>query len=214
MAMEAVTPPSSGNLDDRLDFDIDVDLELESALELDGGPSSRDLEEEEPPPSSSSLAALCARPLGDARSPSSSQVRAVVYALNAESLRASDEASPTSSASRGGPSSERRGSGALAAVDQHASIAAFAGFGDAPPGLGGAASYALHVARRRRALRAQLAVARLRRSADIGLYEAALRAADDDAVRRGFAVLAVTLAAIAGLSLASFYAASFYAAGG
>ena len=74
---------------------------------------------------------------------------------------------------------------APAPVDPHAALVAFAGFGEPPATIWSTPFYAARVIVRRRALRADLASARRRRSADVGLYEASLRAADDDAVRNG-----------------------------
>jgi hypothetical protein len=78
-------------------------------------------------------------------------------------------------------------------------VLAFAGFGDPPASLWGAPAYAARVILRRRALRADLDRARRRRSPDVGLYEASLRAADDAAVRSGvaFAVVMLVVALVA-----------------
>lgn len=79
---------------------------------------------------------------------------------------------------------------------------AFAGFAAPPSTIWGTPRYAVHVILRRRVLRIDLALARKRRSADVGLYEAALRAADDGSVRNGLIFL-VVLAAFAVLFVAS-----------
>jgi hypothetical protein len=78
----------------------------------------------------------------------------------------------------------------MAAVDPHAALVAFSGFGDPPAGVSGMPGYAARVILRRRALRRDLELARLRNSHDVGLYEAALRTADDGAVRIGLIVTA------------------------
>lgn len=80
------------------------------------------------------------------------------------------------------------------AIDPHAAIVAFAGFGEPPSGIWGTPAYAMRVIERRRVLRAALFRARSLRSQDVGLYEAALEAADGAAVRKG---IVVGLAAVA-----------------
>ena len=80
-----------------------------------------------------------------------------------------------------GPSSSR-------AIDPRAALVAFAGFGDPPATLWGTPAYAMRVLERRRALRIALLRARSLRSQDVGLYEAAIGAADLDAVRKGIAL--------------------------
>lgn len=96
----------------------------------------------------------------------------------------------------------RRSSGALAAVDPHAALVAFAGFGDPPASLWSAPSYAIRVILRRRTLRDSLAFARRRRSADVGLYEASLRSADDAVVRNGLTLM-VSLLVFAAVLIAA-----------
>jgi hypothetical protein len=88
-------------------------------------------------------------------------------------------------------STGRRSSAKIAAVDPHAALVAFSGFGDPPAGVCGMPGYAARVIMRRRALRRDLELARRRQSHDVGLYEAALRTADDGAVRNGLIVTAV-----------------------
>ena len=85
----------------------------------------------------------------------------------------------------------RRSSSQIAAVDPHAALVAFAGFGDPPASVWATPAYALRVSLRRRDLRRDLALARRRHSPDVGLYEASLRSADDAAVRNGIIVTAV-----------------------
>ena len=96
------------------------------------------------------------------------------------------------------PSPARPISGTMAAVDPHAALVAFAGFGDPPRSVWTTPAYAVRVAMRKRSLRADLVSARSRRSHDVGIYEASLRSADDRAVRNGF-ILMATFAAIAAL---------------
>jgi hypothetical protein len=93
------------------------------------------------------------------------------------------------------PPPSRQSSSALNAVDPHAALVAFAGFGDPPRRLWQAPLYALRVVIRRRSLRADLERARRRGSHDVDIYEASLRAADDSAVRNGF-IVASTFAVI------------------
>ena len=88
-------------------------------------------------------------------------------------------------------STGRRSSSQIAAVDPHAALVAFAGFGDPPASVWGTPAYALRVIMRRRDLRRDLALARRRHSPDVGLYEASLRTSDDAAVRNGIIVTAV-----------------------
>jgi len=91
----------------------------------------------------------------------------------------------------------RRSSSSVAAVDVHASLAAFSGFGPPPASVWAAPAYALRVIRRRRVLTDGLRRARASRSQDVGVYEASLRTADDTAVRKG--VIVATL--LMGLAL-------------
>ncbi|AKU98134.1 hypothetical protein AKJ09_04798 [Labilithrix luteola] len=79
------------------------------------------------------------------------------------------------------------------AVDARAAVVAFAGFGEPPADLFSTPAYAWRVLRRRRRLKQDLELARLRLSADISLYEAALRAADSRAVGRGIALTVFAL---------------------
>lgn len=79
------------------------------------------------------------------------------------------------------------------AADLKPGIIAFAGFGLPPEKLGDTPAYALRVITRKWALRDDLRIARLRRIQDVSLYEAALRCADESAVTRGLALIAVSV---------------------
>ena len=83
------------------------------------------------------------------------------------------------------PPSGRSMSSSQSAIDPHAVLVAFAGFGEPPASVWGTPAYAMRVFDRRRVLRAALLRARALRSQDVGLYEAALEAADHAAVRKG-----------------------------
>ena len=94
------------------------------------------------------------------------------------------------------PASTPRGAGAVQAterLDQHAAIVRFSGFGDPPARILAMPGYAMRVMRRKRILKEELARAKTRGSHDVGLYEAALRAADDGAVRSGVIVMIMAL---------------------
>lgn len=164
--MRAVAAPLSAGfmLDESLDFDIDVDSG--GALELDAMPSSH-RPRVEPPPASRPTPRTAAR-----------------------TMSSPGIAPPPPSGPRSGP---RRSSSSHQAVDTHAALVAFAGFGDPPFAILGTPRYALRVILRRRSLRADLALARRRRSPDVGLYEASLRTADDGALRTGMALWAIML---------------------
>lgn len=71
----------------------------------------------------------------------------------------------------------------------------FARFGPAPTSIWETLAYALHVRARKRALKDELGLLRERRSADVALYEKALRHADEGAVRKGQLLLAIAAAA-------------------
>lgn len=187
LEMEAIEPPvsSSGRmLDDSLEFAFDLD---DDGLELDIAPSTQRLRAEAPrssrgeapPPSRRTTLNAAARPAtGEApkpRSPSSSGEAMPKPRSPSSSGESLSQASPNG----------RRAVMAPAPVDPHAALVAFAGFGEPPATIWSTPFYAARVIVRRRALRADLASARRRRSADVGLYEASLRAADDDAVRNG-----------------------------
>ena len=96
------------------------------------------------------------------------------------------------------PPSSRSMSSPQSAIDPHAAIVAFAGFGEPPRSLWGTPAYAMRVFERRRVLRAALQRARALRSQDVALYEAALDAADHAAVRRG-TILGLGTVAIVGV---------------
>ncbi len=95
-----------------------------------------------------------------------------------------------------GPPSSRSLGSPQHAIDPHAALVAFAGFGNPPDSLWGAPAYALRVLDRRRVLRVALARARSLRSHDVALYEAALEAADPAAVRKGILVGLTTVAIV------------------
>ena len=103
---------------------------------------------------------------------------------------------PTSVRGVDGPRSSRTLASTLPAIDPHAALVAFAGFGDPPDSVWGTPAYAMRVLDRRRVLRAALARARRLRSQDVALYEAALGAADAGAVRTGILVGLATVAVV------------------
>jgi hypothetical protein len=88
-------------------------------------------------------------------------------------------------------------------VDPRPGIVAFAGFGLAPEGFAGAATYAVRVLNRKSALREDLRIARLRRITDVSLYEAALECADESAVTRGIAVITASVVGVLGAIVAA-----------
>jgi len=162
-----VPPPSGRMLDDALSFDIDIDAG--GALELDCLPSSHGTRVEQP-----------RQTWHDA--PPASRPTPMARTLSSRGMTP-----PPSGPSRSPSSSSFK------AVDTHAAFVAFAGFGDVPAGIFGTPAYAWRVMRRRRALKADLARARLRRSPDVGLYEASLRVADRGALRTGLVAWALLL---------------------
>lgn len=202
--MPAVDAPlSSGRmLDDNLDFDIDIDSDAGGALELDCLPSShrtrveqpRQLSHEAPPASRprpmSHEAPPASRPRPMSHDPPASRPSPSPLART----MASRAETPPSSGRMAAAGPRRSSSSSHEVVDTHAALAAFAGFGDPPSGILDTPTYAMRVIMRRRALKADLARARLRRSPDVGLYEASLRTADAGAVRMGLVVSAVMLA--------------------
>ncbi len=160
-------------LDDDLGFDIDLDAD--GVLELYCLPSSHSTRGEQPrqqSPESSSASRSMPKPR-------LSPPRGVL-----------PPAPPWPMASAG----PRRTSSAQNAIDTHAALMAFSGFGDPPTGIFGTPGYAIRTTLRRRALRADLARARARKSHDVGLYEASLRTADDATIRTGFIMTAMMLA--------------------
>jgi hypothetical protein len=90
-------------------------------------------------------------------------------------------------------STRRVSSGSIEAVDPHDALVAFAGFGKPPSSLWSTPSYALRVFVRRSVLRRERAIAKRHRKHDVAHYEAALRAADSGAVRRGVLVIVAEL---------------------
>lgn len=97
---------------------------------------------------------------------------------------------------------------AMPAVDAYASLLAFSGFGAPPTSLFGTPMYAARVIVRRRVLRRDLALARLRHSHDVGFYEASLRTADDEAVRKGIVLSAVFFTMVTALVSTVLHVAS------
>lgn len=85
-------------------------------------------------------------------------------------------------------------------------IIAFAGYGLPPSSIGKTPAYALRVLSRKWTLRDDLRIARMRRIADVSLYEAALRCADERAVTTG---LAIIIGSAVGTLSAMVAAASF-----
>jgi hypothetical protein len=191
--MQAIAPLSAGRELD--DFDFDFDIDADGALELDSLPFSRD-SHAEPPRPSGQLArdAPPARPSGELERytppgrPSGQLARVTpppMARMTPGPMLPPAPAWPMASATG------RRSSSQIAAVDPHAALVAFAGFGDPPARVWGTPAYALRVMMRRRDLRRDLTLARRRHSPDVGLYEASLRTADDGAVRNGMIVAAV-----------------------
>jgi hypothetical protein len=187
--MEAIAPLSAGRELHELDFDFDIDAD--GALELDSLPFTRDSHgthgthgsHAEPARPSGQLARVTppARPSGQlARVTPPPMAR-----MTPGPMLPPAPAWPMAS------SAGRRSSSQMAAVDPHAALVAFAGFGDPPASVWGTPAYALRVIMRRRDLRRDLALARRRHSPDVGLYEASLRTSDDAAVRNGIIVTAV-----------------------
>lgn len=177
--MEAVAPLSAGRELHELDFDFDFDIDADGALELDDLPSSQSTRVETP--RSSMHGAPPARPSGQM----ARMTPAPMPRMTPGPMLPPAPAWPMSS------STGRRSSSTMAAVDPHAALVAFSGFGDAPVSVWGMPGYAARVIMRRRALRRDLELARLHHSHDVGLYEAALRTADDGAVRKGLIMIAV-----------------------
>jgi hypothetical protein len=174
--MDAVEPAGSTGrmLDDDLGFDFDIGAD--GALELDSVPSSPAMRAE------TSRLTLATPPRR--RATPSPMARVTPRAMAAA-----------------GTAPSRPG---LAAVDPHAALVAFAGFGEPPVSVWKAPAYAVRVITRRRVLRAGLALARTRRAQDVGLYEASLRTADDATVRSGLLVMAGAIAFLMVLIAAAF----------
>jgi len=184
--MAAIAPPlSAGRELHDLDFDFDFDIDADGALELDSLPSTQSTRVETPrlstlhgaPPARQS--GQLARQSGQlARMTPSPMPRMTPGPML-------PPAWPTAS------STGRRSSSTMVTVDPHAALVAFSGFGDPPTSVFGTPAYAARVFMRRRTLRRDLKLARLRHSHDVGLYEASLRTADGGAVRNGLLVTAV-----------------------
>ncbi len=180
--MEAITPPRSAGreLDD---FDFDFDIDADGALELDSRPSAHLMRAETSrlPTSGEAPAARSSGSLAAGTPPRrSSSTTAAVGAPRRSSSTTMSAVEPP-----------RRSSTTMAAVDTHDALVAFSGFGMPPVSVFGAPAYAARVILRRRTLRRELALARLRHSQDVGIYEASLRTADDVAVRNGILVTVV-----------------------
>jgi hypothetical protein len=173
--MQAVAPLSAGRELGDLDFDFDIDAD--GALELDCLPSSLGAREEAP-----SLAL--------AKAPGARMTPAPMPRMTPGPMLPPAPPWPMA-----GPA-VRRSSASHAAVDPHSALVAFAGFGDPPASIFGSPTYALRVILRRRSLRDDLERARRRKSPDVGLYEASLRAADDGAVRSGVILMSVVTALV------------------
>lgn len=75
-------------------------------------------------------------------------------------------------------------------VSEHQVIEDFAKFGPAPETIWQTPGYAWHVRNRKAELKQELGLHRERRASDVDLYEKALRHVDDEAVRRGYMVMA------------------------
>jgi hypothetical protein len=196
--MEAVAPTYGGAQADD-DFAFDFDIDAAGALELDAAPMPS---RREAPPAEAPALVRRQTP-----SPMARMTPGPMPRMTPGPMLPPPPSSPLA------PSmtlARRPSSTTMAAVDPHAALVAFAGFGDAPSSLWKTPAYALRVIARRRSLRADLERARARRSHDVGLYEASLRTADDAAVRNGI-VLFVMLSALA---LALGVAAALVARGG
>lgn len=210
--MRALEPSRSSGAD--FDFDIDAD----GALDLDCLPSSQNTREEvrwhstpEVPSARMGTGPRHESPTGRAvRRDSTTAPALAVHRPSTTTQHVTSSAAMRSTASGQilppAPSFPvnipgRRSSQSVAAADPHSALLAFSGFGDAPRGLWAAPAYALRVIVRRKALLQDLAAARARHSPDVGLYEASLCTADDDAVRRGVIVMfAVALGIVAGFA--------------
>lgn len=75
-------------------------------------------------------------------------------------------------------------------VNEHEVIGEFAKFGPPPASIWQCVAYMFHVRNRKEQLKQELGLYRQRKSSDIDLFEKALRHIDDDAVRRGYLMLA------------------------
>jgi hypothetical protein len=223
-------PSSSGRMFDAVDFAGDspsIDLELSTLpsgqmraatdamtngqlTERLSGPVSNIVrfggEAPAPPPSSSSgsSAALLAvrtpsREMAAVRTPS--REMQAVRTPSREMQAVQQPGSPNNATVARGPAStpgrDPRRSG----------VFAFAGYGVAPERLFDTPTYAIRVLSRKRVLRRELEIARThRRSQDVELYMEALRTADEDAFKKGIALLAM----IFGLAAAGAITAIVY----
>ena len=75
-------------------------------------------------------------------------------------------------------------------VDEHKVIGEFAKFGPPPDSLWQCVGYMFHIRARKEQLKQELGLYRQRRASDLDLYEKALRHIDEQAVRRGYMLLA------------------------
>jgi hypothetical protein len=178
--MDAIAPLSAGRELDELDFDFNFDIDADGALELDSLPFTRDSRDSHGSHGSHDSHAEPARPSG--------QLARVTPPPTARMTPG--PMLPPAPAWPMASSTGRRSSSQIAAVDPHAALVAFAGFGDPPASVWRTPAYALRVILRRRDLGRDLALARRRNSPDVGLYEASLRTSDDAAVRNGIIVTA------------------------
>lgn len=94
-------------------------------------------------------------------------------------------------------------SSTIAAIDPHAMIVAFAGFGADPSSIWATPRYAFRAMRRKRALLRDLEIAREHRPQEAGTIEAALRTMDATSVRRGFILVAAYVVLVAALLFAA-----------
>jgi len=185
-----VGAPSSDRVRDELDF---FDVEADVALDVDTLPAEH-RESETSAGKPTRAVRFTPQPMEAVKPPSTA-------ALGEVSLgdQAAEPEPPV-------PPRERASEPALVGPpsgDPRPGIVAFAGFGIRPEKLSETPGYALRVLARRRVLRAGLEVARARRPRDVDLYQAALAAADDEAVRKGLVLLgALATAALGALSAA------------
>jgi hypothetical protein len=186
--MDAIAPLSAGRELHELDFDFDFDIDADGALELDSRPSPQLARVETS--RLSTYGAPPARPSGQLARVTPSLARRATPPPMARMTPG--PMLPPAPAWPMASSTGRRSSSTMAAVDPHAALMAFAGFGDSPESVFGTPAYAIRVIMRRRTLRRDLELARRRNSPDVGLYEASLRTSDDAAVRNGLIVTAVS----------------------
>ncbi len=193
--MQAIAPRRARAEQDDSDFDFDFDFDADGALDLDCRPSPQRMSVETPRPSTMQGAppARASGQLARVTPPPMARVTPPPIARVTPPLMPRPTPGPMLPPAPAWPmasSTGRRPSVKIAAVDPHAALVAFSGFGDPPTSVWGTPGYALRVIARRRTLRRDLKLARLRHSHDVGLYEASLRTADDGAVRNGVLVTA------------------------